>query len=187
MDWLPSFGYEPTYTKLNSIVSSMTCNLLTEFETQCYGCGNSQNTIKVPRSVIPISVCSDRFPYRCLKGIIHVIQAVIFELAIILLLSLFWINRFITTITTTNISLNNRFRPTAFPSPQPHPPLNKPRHPHPFTHNRQHLHTTNIASLASLQTPPSLRQPRRDLIERHRCRQMRGFARRAGCSDQETR
>ena len=154
---------------------------------QCYGCGNSQNTIKFLRSVIPISLCSGRFPHQCLKGIIRVNRAVIFELAVFLLLSLFWINRFTTASTTTNIALNNRFRPTAFPPPQPHPPLNTPRHPQPFTHNRQHLHTTNIASPSSPQTPPSLRQPRRDPIERHRCRQMRGFARRAGCSDQETR
>ena len=86
---------------------------------------------------------------QCLKGIIRVNRAVIFELAVFLLLSLFWINRFTTTTTTINIALNNHFRPTAFPPPQPQPPLNKPRHPHPFTHNRQHLHTTNIASPSS--------------------------------------
>ena len=118
-----------------------------------------QNTIKVPRSVISISVCSDRFPHQCLKGIIRVNWAVIFELAVFLLLSLFWTNRFITTITTTNISPNNRFRPTAFPSPQPHPPLDKPRHPRPFTHNRQHR-LTFISANAAIFAPAAARSDR---------------------------
>ena len=42
----------------------------------CYGCGNSQNIIKVLRSVMLLSLCSDRFPHHCLEGIIRVIRAV---------------------------------------------------------------------------------------------------------------
>ena len=78
------------------------------------------------------------------------------------MLLLFWINRFITTITTTNISLNNCFRPTAFPSPQPHPPLKQttppsPLYPQPSTspHHRHRL--TFISSNAAIFAPAAER------------------------------
>jgi len=124
----------------------------------CYGCGNSQNTIKVPRSVIPISLCSDRFPHRCLKGIIRVNRAVIFELAIFLLLSLFW----------TNHQPQRQPPPTSLSttaSQQPPQPSTSPHHKHRLTFVSE--------------TTPSLRQQRRDPIKRHRCRQRQGFSRRA--------
>ena len=92
------------------------------------------------------------------KGNYSCNRAVIFEVAVFLLLSLFWTNHnanhqtpspqcqppitFCTTTTTTTCST------TAFQRPQPHPHLNKPRHPHHFTHNRQHRHTT-------FSTPPT--------------------------------
>ena len=112
----------------------------------------------VPRSVIPISLCSDRFPHQCLKGIIRVNRAVIFEVAIFLLLSLFWTNHQPQhQPPPPTLPSNNRFRPTAFPPPQPHAPLNKPRHPHQLRQPRSnhpqnnHHHPRHYARLR----PPS--------------------------------
>ena len=122
--------------------------------------GNSQNTIKVPRSVIPISLCSDRFPHRCLKGIIRVNRAVIFELAIFLLLSLFWTNhqpQRQPPPPPTSPS-NNRFRPTTFPPPQPHAPLNKPHHPHHLNHNANHNYANHLTTFPATPTTDHLLQ-----------------------------
>ena len=59
------------------------------------------DTIKVLRSVMPISLCSDRFPHHCLEGILRVNRAVILWDSVFLLLSLFWTNHTTTTLTTT--------------------------------------------------------------------------------------
>ena len=62
-------------------------------QTHCYGCGNSQNTIQVSQiSVISISVCSDQISPPMSKRNCSCNRAVIFESAVILLLSLFWNN-----------------------------------------------------------------------------------------------
>ena len=132
----------------------------------CYSCGNSQNTIKVPRSVISLSLCSDRFPHRCLKGIIRVIRAVIFEVAIFLLLSLFWTNHQPQHQPSTTASQqppppptslsNNRFRPTVLPPPQPHAPLNKPRHPHHLNHNANHNYANHLTTFPATSTTDHL-------------------------------
>ncbi len=148
---------------------------------------------------MPVSECSDRFPHRCLEGIIRVNRAVIFEVAVFLLLSLFWTNHISTTITTTLTTTptmppsqqprspqpptttkpppptslsttasqqpppppptslsNNRFRPTVLPPPQPHAPLNKPRHPHHLNHNANHNYANHLTTFPATPTTDHL-------------------------------
>ena len=103
-----------------------------------------------------------RFPHRCRKGIIRVTGLCIFELAVILLLSLFWNNRISTTTTASQ----------------------QPRHPH-------HSTNSNISSPPSPQRTTSHLHlhKRRHLINgnsvlnEHLCRQTRGFPVRAGVDD----
>uniref|UniRef100_A0A8C4N2Q5 Uncharacterized protein n=1 Tax=Eptatretus burgeri TaxID=7764 RepID=A0A8C4N2Q5_EPTBU len=91
---------------------------------------------------MPISLCSDRFPHRCLMGFIRVIRAVILSLPFF-----FYFRYFGTTTSTTNIALTKRIStttttfsttpttttfstlPTAFqpqPPPTPQPPSQPP-------------------------------------------------------------
>ena len=103
----------------------------------CYGCGNSQNTIKVPRSVMPISLCSDRFPHRCSEGNIRVIRAVIFEIVF------FFYYRY--------------FGPTTFQPPQP--PSQRHHYNNHLNHNACHATITTTTLTTAPTTPPS-QQPR---------------------------
>ena len=115
-----------------------------------------------------ISLCSDRFPHRCLKGIIRVTRAVIFEVAVFLLLSLFWTNHQPpspprqppTTISTTAFTTTT----------SPHHPLihispNKPTTNNiasPSSPKRRHLcagHGESASNSGAAQTEPEVSSP----------------------------
>ena len=92
-------------------------------------------------------MCSDRFPHRGLKGIIRVNRAVIFEVAIFLLLSLFWTNH---QLPTTNHLLH----PDNHQSPSPQPPNH--HHNHHKTPATPPLQTTTVTAFTTTTTafPP---------------------------------
>ena len=101
----------------------------------CYGCGNSQNTIQASqRSVISISVCSDRFPPPMSKGNYSCDRAVIFEVGLFFCYRYFGPTTLSTTPTTTTISTTTSQQPRHLHHRASHNNHNQ------LLHNRRHLH-----------------------------------------------